>query len=182
MSLNKKKWWTWSWQKIWQHKTKNTLLKTWNPGIVKLQVCNCKLQFAVSHEKLDAKGLWYLNNQTQKSSIHNDDEPRKPFFIIQVKIWHFFLFPRSTINYPCSYKSYDIVHVVHVSFKSCESDAISRLLGMLVFWTWWWGHIPARKWTQSFQLKAKSNHVLELLSLTNVICHNITLFVSSMVS
>ena len=31
--------------------------KIWNPGNVKLQTRNGKLQFAVSHEKPDAKGL-----------------------------------------------------------------------------------------------------------------------------
>ena len=33
------------------------LTKIWNPGSVKLQTRNSKLQFAVSHEKPDAKGL-----------------------------------------------------------------------------------------------------------------------------
>jgi len=34
------------------------LAKIWNPGDVKLQTRNCKLQFAVSHEKPNAKGLY----------------------------------------------------------------------------------------------------------------------------
>ena len=33
------------------------LAKIWNPGNVKLKTRNCKLQFAVSHEKPNAKGL-----------------------------------------------------------------------------------------------------------------------------
>ena len=33
------------------------LAKIWNPGSVKLQTRNGKLQFAVSHEKPDVKGL-----------------------------------------------------------------------------------------------------------------------------
>ena len=36
------------------------LAKIWNLGNVKLQTRNCKLRFAVSHEKRDAKGLNYL--------------------------------------------------------------------------------------------------------------------------
>ena len=33
------------------------LAKIWNLGNVKLQTRNCKLRFAVSHEKPDAKGV-----------------------------------------------------------------------------------------------------------------------------
>ena len=33
------------------------LAKIWNPGNVKLQTRDGKLQFAVSHEKPDSKGL-----------------------------------------------------------------------------------------------------------------------------
>ena len=40
---------------------KERLAKTgWNPGNVKLQTGNYKLQFAVSHENPYAKGLYYL--------------------------------------------------------------------------------------------------------------------------
>ena len=35
----------------------NALCKIWNLGNVKLQMRNCKLRFAVFHEKPDAKGL-----------------------------------------------------------------------------------------------------------------------------
>lgn len=143
--------------------SKPEIQTSWN---CKCVTANCSLQFPMKNLMLKVSNIWITKPRSLQIILWWAQEA---FFIIQVKIWHFFLFPRSTINYPCSYKSYDIVHVVHVSFKSFESDAISRLLGMSVFWTWWWGHIPARKWTQSFQLKAKSNHILELLSLTNVI-------------
>ena len=33
------------------------LSKIWNPGNAKLETRNCKLQFAISHEKPNAKGL-----------------------------------------------------------------------------------------------------------------------------
>ena len=36
------------------------LAKIWNLGNVKLQTRNCKLRFAVSHEKPDAKGLYIM--------------------------------------------------------------------------------------------------------------------------
>ena len=37
-----------------------SVAKVSNLGNAKLQTHNCKLQFAVSHEKLDAKGLYYM--------------------------------------------------------------------------------------------------------------------------
>ena len=45
------------------------LAKIWNPGNVKLQTRNCKLQFAVSHEKLNAKGLYWEGNVQQRVDI-----------------------------------------------------------------------------------------------------------------
>ena len=39
----------------------NALLKLWNPDNLKLQTRNCKLQYAVSHETPDAKGLHYFS-------------------------------------------------------------------------------------------------------------------------
>ena len=43
------------------------LAKIWNPGNAKLQTHNCKLQFAVSHENPDAKGLYYI--QTRRNDL-----------------------------------------------------------------------------------------------------------------
>ena len=45
------------------------LVKIWNPGKVKLQTRNCKLQFAVSHEKPNAKDLCWEGNVQQRVNI-----------------------------------------------------------------------------------------------------------------
>ena len=53
------------------------LAKIWNLGNVKLQTRNCKLRFAVFHEKPDAKGPYLLmthqstQNPWKKTSVSN---------------------------------------------------------------------------------------------------------------
>ena len=47
------------------------LAKIWNLGKVKLQTRNWKLRFAVSHEKPNAKGLYYQVKIIANSRLNN---------------------------------------------------------------------------------------------------------------